>query len=1264
MRTTRSWLLSCTALAVGSAMCGLGAPGDSAPAPAPTGLEWEQEQNLHLNKEAPTAFFASFSDLQSALKVLPENSKWRKSLNGQWKFHWAKDPQSRPADFYKPDYDVKDWKEIKVPSSWQTQGYGTPIYSNQPYPFERSWPYVMKEPSNKNYTSYKERNPVGSYRRTFEVPSDWDGREVYMQFDGVDSFFYLWINGQYVGFSKDSRNPARFDISPYLRKGENVVAAEVYRHSDGAYLECQDMFRLSGIFRNVSIFALPKVHIRDFFAQTNPVDQRDWALNIDHAKPGTVNGDWRLQVDVDVRNLFPATEKLDGCTVSMALYDADGKLVEPVKPKDAPYDGVLEKPLRLTGMKDFKTSLLGIYAKPRLWSAEDPNLYTLVLTLKRDGKTEEMVSSRVGFRNVVIKDSVFLVNGQPVKVKGVNRHESHPETGHYVTPEQMEEEVRMMKRANINHVRCSHYPADPYFYYLCDKYGIYVQDEANIESHGYYYGKESLSHPIEWMPAHVDRIMAMVERNKNHPSVIMWSLGNEAGPGQNFRSAEKTVKARDMSRPTHYERNNDIVDLGSNQYPSVDWTRSMAANKNFPKPYYISEYAHNMMNAMGNLADYWEAIESSDRIMGGAIWDWVDQGLYKTLPNGEKMLAYGGDFNDHPNSGQFVFNGTILADRTPEPGYFEVKHVYQNISTSLTDDGRISIFNKNFFTDLTPYDITWTLTENGNVVAEGKLDTPPAGPREKIVVPVPDIPQLKNRKPGAEYALRIGYKLKKDKDWAGKGYELAFDQLQLPVQGDLPMFKAPAGKVSLSADKHTVSGKDFSVQFDAATGELAQFTVNGKPLFKTPMAVNALRAASSNEPGVMAKSMANGLRELKHELLSYEAVDNGNSVTVRQSVKVSGRQAENISGYGDTKTSITPKKQPLNDTNTHFINNLEWTIYPDGTVVCQSVLLPRGNPLELLRLGYELQLPANMDNVTYYGRGPEENYADRKSGMPLGVYKTTARDSFFPYGRPQDCGNHEDTRWVAVTDDKGQGLLFGSVGAPFAFSALPYTTTDLILANHPVELPKTTDKTVLVLSSATRGLGGASCGPGPMSRDIIKANKPYPLSFFMRPVTSKSYKGEIRVPAAQLDMTMLTRTDKYTVKSVTSQEQGEADAEFAIDGDPGTFWHSEYNKTVTKHPHVLAVDLGKEREFSGITYLPRQDGSGNGRVKDYSVEVSADGEKWQPAAKGAFPDSADLQEVKFQAPVKARYFRFSALSETQGRDYAAVAELDIIPVKK
>ncbi len=1231
---------------------------------APTGMEWEQEQNLHLNKEAPTAYFSSFSDLESALKVLPENSKWRKSLNGQWKFNWVKQPSERPVDFYKPDYDVTGWKEIKVPSSWQTQGYGVALYSNQPYPFERDWPYVSKEPSNKDYTSFKERNPVGSYRRSFEVPADWDGREVYIQFDGVDSFFYLWINGKYVGFSKDSRSPARFDISPYLKKGENVVAAEVYRHSDGAYLECQDMFRLSGIFRNVYLMSVPKVHVRDFFVKTHPVDQRDWALNIDHANPGTVGGDWRLEVDVDVRNLFPQAVKQEGYTVSMALYDADGKLVEPVKPKDAPYDGIMEKQVRVSGMKDFTTSLLGIYAKPKLWSAEHPNLYTVVLSLKKDNQVTEMVSAKVGFRNVVIKDTVFLVNGQPVKVKGVNRHESHPDTGHYVTPEQMEEEVQMMKRANINHVRNSHYPADPYFYYLCDKYGIYVQDEANIESHGYYYGKESISHPVEWMAAHKDRIMNMVERNKNHPCVIMWSLGNEAGPGHNFRSAEKWIKSRDLSRPTHYERNNDITDLGSNQYPSVEWTQSMAANKDFPKPYYISEYAHNMMNAMGNLKDYWDAIESTDRIMGGSIWDWVDQGLYKTLPNGEKMLCYGGDFGDHPNSGQFVFNGTILSDRTPEPGYFEVKHVYQYITTTLTEGGKIEVFNKNHFSDLSAYDVVWTLTENGNPVATGKLDVK-AGPREKVTVDIPaEAKSALNARPGAEYALNVCYQLKDDAMWAKKGYVQAHDQLVFPVKGEMPMFKAPDGQVTLSADKHTVSGKDFSVQFDPQTGQLTQFTLKGKPMLKAPMTVNAIRCASSNEPGVMEKAVANGLRDLKQEVISYEAVAKGNTVIIRQSLKVSGKQIEKVKDYGGNKTEIVPANSIVNEAHTHFVNNLEWTIYADGTVVCQSVLLPRGNPIELLRIGYELQFPNSLNNVAYYGRGPEENYADRKSGMPLGVYKTTAKDSFFPYGRPQDCGNHEETRWVTLTGDKGQGLLFGSLGESFAFSALPYTTTDLILANHPVEpeLAKTTDKTVLVLSAATRGLGGASCGPGPMRRDIIKANKPYLMNFFIRPVSSAAGE-QIRVPAATLDMTMHHRTDTYTVHSVSSQELGEGDADLALDADPDTFWHSEYNKTVTKHPHVLAVDLGKEREFMGITYLPRQDGSANGRVKGYTVEVSSDGENWTQVAKGEFPNNTDMQPVNFK-PVKARYFRFTALSECGGRDYATVAELEIIPVKK
>lgn len=1241
---------------------------------APTGLEWQQEQNLFLNKEAPRAFSMTFSDVESALKILPENSKWWKSLNGDWKFNWAKDPDHRPKDFFKTDYDVSQWKNIRVPSSWQMQGYGVPLYSNQAYPFERNWPYVMTEPKDKKFTAYEHRNPVGSYRRDFEVPADWDGREVYVQFDGVDSFFYLWINGKYVGFSKDSRNPAMFDISPYLQKGKNVMAAEVYRHSDGAYLECQDMFRLSGIFRTVSIFALPKVHVRDFFVNLNPADCVDGNfLPVNPNKPGNVKGDWRMLVDIDVKNLFPARQNLDGYTVSMALYDENGQIVDPVKPKDAPWDGITEKPLRLTGLSNFKTSLLATYASPKLWSAETPNLYTLVIALKDgSGNVVEYVPSVVGFRNIVIQDKKFLVNGQLVKLKGVNRHETNPSLGHTVSREQAEEEIAMMKRANINHVRNSHYPVSDYFYYLCDKNGIYLQDEANIESHGYYYGKESLSHPTEWMAAHIDRIMNMVERNKNHPSVVMWSLGNEAGPGRNFQAAEKVVKSRDLSRPTHYERNNDLVDVGSNQYPSIGWTQDMANNggkegSDMGKlPFYISEYAHNMMNAMGNLADYWEAIESSENIFGGAIWDWIDQGMYKTMPNGEKMLCYGGDFGDYPNSGQFVFNGTIMADLTPEPGYFEVKKVYQYITTTLSPDKeKLIVFNKNFFTSLDDYDVSWSMKSDGVEVASGSLDIPHVGPRQKVEIPLSFLPKEAYESNGS-FTLRVSYKLKSDKPWAKKGYEMAFDQVDLIPLKKMKMdwraklFRAPEGKLTLNDNKTAISGQNFVVRFDAKTGNMVQYTLNGQNLLKTPMVVNALRCASSNEPGLMEKLAQFGFREMKHELISSETIAKGSTVTIKQSVKISGARSEAIKEYGANTTTIEQGSDPMTDTTPHFIGNYEWTIYADGTIVCQSVLLPRGRITELLRLGYELQLPGNLSHIDYYGNGPYENYRDRKAASPLGVYKTTVKDSFFRYGRPQDCGNHENTRWVALTNDDGNGLLFGTTGAPFAFSAIPYTTSELILANHPVQLAKETDKTVLVLSSETRGLGGASCGPGPMERDIIKTNKPYELSFSIRPVTKETKFDTIQVTKAKLDMTMPTRDDKFTIKSVSSQEIEDGAAENAIDGDPDTIWHSEYNKTVTKYPHTLEIDLGKTQDLKGMTYLPRQGGNSNGLIGKYSISVSMNGKSWTKAAEGTFTNNKNTQQVLFDKPVKARYLQFKALSALDGGDFASAAEIDLI----
>lgn len=1271
---------------------------EAEPTAQPTGLEWQQEQNLSLNKEPARATFMTFSDLDSALKILPENSKWWKSLDGTWKFNWVKDPSHRPVDFYKPGYDVSKWADVRVPCSWQAEGitkegkrFGTPIYSNQRYPFARNWPSVMDEPP-KNYTNYNERNPVGSYRTTFTVPKDWDGREIYINFDGVDSFFYLWINGEYVGFSKNSRDPAAFNISSYLKKdGENIVALEVYKNSDASYLECQDMFRMSGIFRTVSLYALPKVHIRDFFVHVAPEDTWDGTyLPISPTKAGNVNGPWRLLVDVDVRNLFPSHQNIGECTIAMKLYDEQGKLVEGEIPKKAPAYKGLEKKVNLTGQKHYKTSLLANYNSPKLWSAEAPNLYTLVLELKdKDGKLVEMVSSQLGFRNVVIKDSFFYVNGQPVKVKGVNRHETTPLYGHHVPREMVEEEIFLMKRGNINHVRNSHYTADPYFYYLCNKYGIYVQDEANIESHGYYYGEESLSHPVEWLDAHLDRVMTMVERNKNHPSIVMWSLANEAGPGRNFQIAEKTVKARDLSRPTHLERNNNIVDLGSNQYPGVGWVQGMANNKDYPKPYYISEYAHNMNNAMGNLADYWDAIESSDRIMGGAIWEWVDHGLYLTKPNGERILAYGGDFGDAPNDNQFVFDGTIFSDRVPKPAYFEVQHVYQNIKASLSKDGKgIDIFNKNFFIDLSPYDVAWTVLKNGTPVSNGLVDMPEVGPRKTVTIPASFLPTSFDK--GAEYALRIEFKLKKDEDWAKKGYTLAYDQIELVNPNPEPaLFTAPAGKVTLSDDKTTITGKNFTVSFDKETGALAQYKVDGEEYLKAPMQVNAFRCASSNEEGTMRGWFENGLREFNQKLLSQEASSTDNTVTIKQSYLVTGKARENVINFRSSEQTLIVQKGETTENNTHFKVNCEWTIYADGTIAFQSVLLPSGNPIELPRVGYELQFPSSLFEVTYYGRGPQENYADRKLGALPGIYGTTTKDSVANYGRGQDTGNKEDTRWVALTNGKDKGLLFGTLDVPFAFSAIPYTSTELSLANHTSELTSTEtqwkdingvrslgnfpsekgraqDKTVLVLSSATRGLGGASCGPPPMARDIIKANKPYFLSFYIRPIDSKSSPKSvtpIRVAKAELDTTMKGRDQSYVVKYVSSQEPG-SEGDLAVDGDSSTFWHSQYGVTLTKHPHTLEIDLGKDTEFKGVSYLPRQDGGSNGNVAKYSIAISKDGNTWETMAEGTFENNSKKKEVLFKSPVKARYFQFNALSEVGGLEYASAAEISIITDKK
>lgn len=1275
------------------------AHGLSSAAQSPTGHEWEQEQNLSLNKEPARATFASFDDEKSALKILPEHSRYWRSLDGPWKFHWVKQPSERPQDFFQPEFDVSGWKEIAVPSSWQCQGYDVPVYSNQRYLFKRDWPRVMGEPPT-NYTTFINRNPVGSYRRDFEVPKAWAGREVFLNFDGVDSFFYLWINGHYVGFSKDSRSPAAFNITRFLKPGKNIVAAEVYRFSDGSYLECQDMWRLSGIFRSVSLQARPQTFVRDFFA----VPDLDAAYQ---------NGE--LKITGDLAGPEASTSQLVA-----TLHDAAGKSVisQIIKPKGTNF-----------------TATLAVN-NPRQWTAETPELYTLVLALQdAKGKMREFVSAQVGFRKVEIKNQVFLVNGQPVKLKGVNRHENFPDTGHALSRAQMELDLLRLKQANVNHVRTSHYPNDPYWYYLCNKYGIYLLDEANIESHGYYYGKDSLSHPKEWEAAHVDRVMAMIERDKNHPCVVIWSLGNEAGPGKNFVAAEKALKARDPSRPTQYERNNDIVDLGSNQYPDVGWVeRAARGARGIKYPFYISEYAHIMNNALGNLADYWAAIESSDRILGAAIWEWCDQGLYQTNAAGERFVAYGGDFGDAPNDGQFIVKGVVFADRTPKPCYFEVKHVYQNITVTPRDaaKGEVEIFNKYFFKDLTEFQVVWELSEDGKVIQSGKLALPRIGPREKKTVTVPF--RRPRFQPGAEYALRFSFRLAHKYDWAPRGYELMFDQIPIPnsVSNKPALVIADSIlDVTETPDHVSVAGDRFRADFDPRTGMLTQLRYGGKNML-LPMAapasegnfgINAFRCPLNNDVWTMNKWFEQGLRQLTQHATAFQVEPERNCVRIVAAVLAHGLQAERVLDFGGNHTRVEAQG-PLAEDALQIRAQLEWTIYPDGSIALQTALVPEGPTLPLARLGVQLELPESFSRVTYFGRGPEENYPDRKSGSFLGQYSRTVREMFEPYARPNDMANREEVRWLALTDAQGDGVIFAALENPLSAAALPYSATELLQANHPPELP-VTHRTVLNLSAATLGMGGASCGPGPMERDIPRSNRAYHLGFLIRPVNKKSdlaatarvstatvapvairlQKGKLQLSTGTHDANIFYRLNdgeiqtftapisakvgdkisawaertgwasakptefevpvtveslRATIKYVDSQQRDEGEAEHLIDSDPDTYWHTEYALTLTKFPHSVELDLGSVKTFRALAYLPRQD-SANGRVAQYRFEISTDAEHWRPVAEGRFPNSSQKQKITLKEPATARYLRFVALSEVNGNDFASGAELEILP---
>ena len=1307
---------------------------------APTGKEWESPENLALNKEQPHAYFFPFQHLDNARKVLPENSKYWQSLDGDWKFHWAPDPDSRPKDFYQTEYDVSSWDAIPVPSSWNIYGiqkdgsqkYGTPIYVNQPVIFQHSvkvddWRGGVMRTPPANWTTYKDRNEVGSFRRDFEIPQDWDGREVFISFDGVDSFFYLWINGQYVGFSKNSRNTANFNITPYLQKGKNTVAAEVYRSSDGSFLEAQDMFRLPGIFRTVALYSVPKVHFRDLVA-TPDLD--------------ATYTDGSLTVNAEIRNLDKKAIKDYKVYYSLyanKLYSDENTLVDgflsPVIDKIAPNEtGSVQTVLKVKA--------------PNKWSAEFPYRYTLVAELKdKKNRTVEMVSTIVGFRKVEIKDTpasedefglagrYYYVNGKTVKLKGVNRHESNPGVGHAITREMMEKEIMLMKRANINHVRNSHYPDDPYWYFLCNKYGIYLEDEANIESHEYYYGAASLSHPVEWKNAHVARVMEMVRANVNNPSIVIWSLGNEAGPGKNFVAAYDALKKFDASRPVQYERNNDIVDMGSNQYPSIGWVRGAVQGKyDIKYPFHISEYAHSMGNACGNLIDYWEAMESTNFFCGGAIWDWVDQSMYNYDPKtGVRYLAYGGDFGDTPNDGQFVMNGIVFGDLEPKPQYYEVKKVYQHIGVKAIDTemGVFEIFNKYYFKNLAEdYQLVYSLYEDGKPIMTGKPMDINVAPRQRTQITLPyDHASLKK---DAEYFMKLQFILKDQRPWAAKGFPMAEEQILIKEATDRPSISevtTNAAKLDgFVLDKDTkrilIKGTDFEAIFDPQTGSIYSLKYGNETVIADGNGpkLDALRAFTNNDNWFYAPWFEHGLHNLIHKTTEYKVLNRGNgtlvlSFTVESQAPNAARIKGGTSSGKNSIEELTDRKFGSNDFK--FVTNQIWTVYPDGSIELQSSITSNRSSLVLPRLGYVMKVPQQYSNFTYYGRGPIDNYADRKSGQLIEQYTNSVAGEFVNFPKPQDMGNHEDVRWCALTNPAGNGAVFVATDRLSA-SALQYSALDLILASHPYQLPKAGD-TYLHLDCAVTGLGGNSCGQGgPLVHDRVFANQ-HSMGFIIRPagkelsgVANVAPAGDLplsitRTPAGMVELTSAKKdavicysidgskkVQEYTepvpmrnggtikawykdskdisstmkfekIESIqtqvvyaSSQESGEGDASHLTDGDPNTIWHTMYSVTVAKYPHWVDLDAGEVKEIKGFTYLPRQNG-GNGNIKDYSIQVSMDGKEWgEPVNKGIFARDSKEKRVLFDKPVKARYIRFTALSEQNGQDFASGAEITIL----
>jgi beta-galactosidase len=1209
-------------------------------------LPYQRPDVNNINRMAPRATAVPYATEIEARQAEP--SPYVRSLNGEWGFSWG------PLDGQETT-ETATWRDevndtITVPGNWELQGFGRPLYSNVTYPFPAEPPIVPNE-----------GNSVGRYLRTVNVPSEFVDKDLILRFHGAGSAMTVYVDGQRVGYAEGIRVPAEFDITEFVTGDSFELGVEVLRWSDGSYLEDQDFWRLSGLYRDVELEALPQDRIHDF------------TVLADYAE-----GSGSLSVETDVVGTAG--------TLEARLYDERGDQIARVQ-------GPVGNKLVMT-LDSVKS-----------WSAEKPNLYRLTLELlDAGGNTLHATGTNVGFRTIRVRDGQLWINGESVKLLGVNRHEMHPDHGYAVTRESMLQDLRIMKANNINTVRTAHYPNHPYFYELCDRLGLYVIDEANVESHGMGYSYErSLGNNPAWEEAHVDRNLRMVERDKNHPSIIMWSMGNEAGPGVNFEATSAAIRQADPTRPIHYERYNDVTDVDSVMYPSVGYLEQQGQSDG-SKPLFVCEYAHAMGNSMGNLKEYVETFDRYDRLIGGCIWDWVDQGLRKDGPSMHPyqqrnwLYAYGGDYDDYPNDGNFCMNGVILPDRQATPKLAEVKRTYQRVEAKWIGDDQIELLNKYDFTDLGELSWRYRVESEGEGIRENRLPNLAAAPNQTVSVSL-DLSDLPAE--GAENFVFLIGTAKEEVPWGEPGHEFVRIQLPVATQGVKPAAKMLSTGVDVSRNNGDVlvRGEGFRYRLSAESGALAQISLEGREVLADPEhgpQLNLMRAFVDNDVWLRQGFLESGLMNL---------VPHVDAISVEEMPRGAAR--------------VTVARRTLGDKGSGFHENLSYTFLGDGTVVIDNHLTPIGSLPSLPRIGWKSRLAAPYQNLVWYGRGPHESYPDRKASADVDRYSGTVADQFTEYARPQEYGNKEDVRWVALLDSRGRGLAIQ--GAPtLKFTATHFEPDTIDQARHingerrRAEALVPLEEVVLSIDADQMGLGGASCGPGPLGAYLCNPRE-FTFRYSLRPVLGEDDLKAVsrtRVPVAtvpQLDRNedgtlavttgpgeqaeyeqtetaeqifvvarssgdgmlpsptvekRFARTQPFKRMAVgefsataSSFHPNEGEPEHAVDGAPDTYWHTPYGSSEPAHPHTLSLTWAAPQRVVGLEILPRQ-GQSNGRWGRVVVQLRGPvGDPVGEPITVTLANSPESVRLFWAAPISASGLRIEVLDEVTGNPWASVAEV-------